>query len=237
MKVYYDFHIHTALSPCGDRDMTPCNVVGMSMLKGLDVIAVTDHNSCGNVRAVMSASAKMGGPLVIPGMELETAENVHLVCLFESASAAETFADAIYPYLPMIENKVEIYGEQLRLDAEDEVVGEEKKLLVNATTLPLLQAIAIAKKFGAVVYPAHIDREANGILAIFGEVPESAHFHTVEFSTNAAKDLQKAYGTTYNITYGSDAHYLENISEREHALETPCLSIQDILHVIDRKKS
>ena len=87
MRAYYDLHIHSALSPCGDNDMTPNNIVNMSMIKGLDVIALTDHNSCANVRAAMSAA--VGKLLVIPGMEIETSEEVHMVALFPDADAAE----------------------------------------------------------------------------------------------------------------------------------------------------
>ena len=88
MKVYYDLHIHTALSPCGDNDMTPCNIVGLAALCGLDVIAVTDHNSALNCAAVEKAGRE-AGIIVLSGMELETAEEVHVVLLFPSAAAAE----------------------------------------------------------------------------------------------------------------------------------------------------
>ena len=86
-ELYYDLHIHSCLSPCGDDDMTPANIVGMSVIKGLDVIAVTDHNSCKNCPAVLTAAEEYG-ILAIPGMEINTSEEVHAVCLFEELKAA-----------------------------------------------------------------------------------------------------------------------------------------------------
>ena len=89
-KYFYDLHIHSVLSPCGDDDMTPCNIVGMSKLLGLDVIAITDHNSTGNAEAVMKCGQAMG-LTVVPGMELETREEVHVLMLFEDLSKANEF--------------------------------------------------------------------------------------------------------------------------------------------------
>ena len=90
--LYYDLHIHSCLSPCGSEDMTPYNIAAMAALKGLDVIAVTDHNSCKNCPAVLAA-AKEYGVLALPGMELTTSEEVHAVCLFETLDAAMAFDD------------------------------------------------------------------------------------------------------------------------------------------------
>ena len=99
MILYYDLHIHTALSPCADNDMTPNNIVNMALLKGLDVIAVTDHNSAENARAVIKAGEK-AGLTVIAGMEIETSEEVHVLSLFPSADAAEEVQRQVYRSLP-----------------------------------------------------------------------------------------------------------------------------------------
>ena len=108
MKLYYDLHIHSALSPCGDNDMTPNNIVNMSLLKGLDVIAVTDHNSCGNVRAVQKAAE--GRLLVIPGMEIETSEEVHILGLFPCIESAEEMEGIIKDLSAPIKNRPEIFA-------------------------------------------------------------------------------------------------------------------------------
>ena len=99
MRLTYDFHIHTALSPCGDNDMTPGNLAGMAALAGLDAIAVTDHNSCGNCAAVLEA-ARGTGLLVLPGMELCTAEEAHVVCLFPALEGALAFERRCGPPCP-----------------------------------------------------------------------------------------------------------------------------------------
>ena len=103
MKAYYDLHIHSALSPCGDEDMTPNNIVNMSLLKGLDVIAVTDHNSCGNVRAVMEVAGDR--LLVIPGLEVETAEEVHVLCYFPTLEQAEQLWEILKAHRLPVKNK------------------------------------------------------------------------------------------------------------------------------------
>ena len=131
MKISYDLHIHSCLSPCGSEDMTPNNIVNMACLLGLDVIAVSDHNSCKNLPAVCKL-AQMRGLTVVPAMEACTAEEVHVLCLFETLSGAMAFGERIYESLPPILNQPEIYGEQLILDEKDNIVGKEPKLLINA---------------------------------------------------------------------------------------------------------
>ena len=125
MKYYYDLHIHSALSPCGDEDMTPNNIVNMSLLNGLDIIALSDHNTCKNVRAV-SEVARRAGILFIPAMELETAEEIHVLCLFPSVDAAELFErEIVSPALPDIANNESIFGRQQILDENDNETGTD----------------------------------------------------------------------------------------------------------------
>ena len=113
--LFYDLHIHSCLSPCGDGDMTPANIAGMAAVKGLDVIALTDHNSCRNCPAAMRHAEALGITL-IPGMELTTSEEVHVVCLFPSLEAAMDFDSYVYAHLLPVKNRPDIFGEQLILD-------------------------------------------------------------------------------------------------------------------------
>ena len=131
VELSYDLHIHSCLSPCGDDDMTPGNIVGMSAIKGLDVIAVTDHNSCRNCPAVMKL-AKQYGVLAIPGMELTTVEEVHAVCLFPELSAAMEFDRFVYEKLMKFPNREEIFGKQQIMNEEDICIGTEPNLLINS---------------------------------------------------------------------------------------------------------
>lgn len=215
MSYYYDMHIHSALSPCGDKDMTPNNIVNMSIIKGLDIIAVTDHNTCGNVRAVMAAAA--GQITVVPGIEVETAEEVHVVCYFPDIDAAEAMAAVVKAHLPPIANRSDIFGNQYYMDAEDNVIGEEETLLVSATTLDILSVFELAKQFGGVAIPAHIDRSSYSVLANLGAIPPDLPVSALEITRRNRAKMEAEYAK-YTILTNSDAHYLEDIAEPEYQL-------------------
>lgn len=219
-RYYYDLHIHSCLSPCADNDMTPCNIAGMAAIKGLGIVALTDHNSTKNCRAFFAA-AKRHGIVPIAGMELTTAEDVHIVCLFPTLEAAEKFDDEYRSFRILYKNRKDIFGDQLILDEEDNVIGEEEHLLLNASTLSIEDAERLAKKYGAAVFPAHIDRDENGIIAALGCVPETPHFHAVEFrDRESIGEYSEKYGLSDKlILTDSDAHYLWDISEAENYIE------------------
>lgn len=219
-RYYYDLHIHSCLSPCADNDMTPCNIAGMAAINGLGIVALTDHNSTKNCRAFFAA-AKRHGIVPIAGMELTTAEDVHIVCLFPSLEAAEKFDDEYRSFRILYKNRKDIFGDQLILDEEDNVIGEEEHLLLNASTLSIENAERLAKKYGAAVFPAHIDRDENGIIAALGCVPETPHFHAVEFrDSESIGEYSEKYGLSDKlILTDSDAHYLWDISEAENYIE------------------
>lgn len=215
---YYDLHVHSCLSPCADNDMTPNNIAGMAAIKGLHIVALTDHNSTKNCRAFFAA-AKRNGIIPIAGMEITTAEDVHLVCLFPTLESAEKFDAEYQKYRILYENKKEIFGDQLILDENDEIIGEEKYLLINASNLSIDEAVPLLRSYGAVVFPAHIDRDENGIVAALGWIPDEPHFSCVEFRDNSNIE---AYTQMYNleektIVTDSDAHYLWDISEAENS--------------------
>ena len=128
--------MHSCLSPCGDEDMTPNNIAGMAFNGGLKIVALTDHNSTKNCRAFFSACRRYG-LTPVPGAEITTAEDIHIVALFPGLEAAEDFDAALQPYRILYRNKPHIFGEQQIMDAEDNVVGTDEFLLSNATTLPL----------------------------------------------------------------------------------------------------
>ena len=132
IPLYYDLHMHSCLSPCGDDNMTPANLVGMAAVKGLDVIALTDHNSCKNCPAAMKHGEEYG-VIVIPGMELTTSEEVHVVCLFPTLDDALSFDAYVYDHILPIKNKEHIFGRQQIMDAQDYVIGNVERLLISAT--------------------------------------------------------------------------------------------------------
>ena len=221
MRCRCDLHIHSALSPCGDMDMTPNNIVNMAVLNGLDIIAITDHNSIGNAEAVLTCATDK--PLtVVPGMELETVEEAHFVCLFSDIKMAREFADFIEAYRLPIENRPEIFGEQAYMNELDAITGYESKLLTTALTLSVYDAVPRIEALGGIIYPAHVNKEAYSVISNLGTVPEDLGFHVAELSRHIsfAEAMQIwPYLENYQLLTSSDAHYLWDMYEGESVLE------------------
>ncbi len=208
-KYYYDFHVHSCLSPCGDDDSTPNSIAGMATLCGLNVVALTDHNTCKNCVGFFAA-AKRHGIIPIAGMELTTAEDIHVVFLFEQLEDALEFDKEIEKRRILFENRADVYGEQLIMDENDTVLGTEKYLLSNATTVTVEECPALAEKFRGICYPAHVDRQANGIISTLGTFPDISGFRCCEFHDG---DKIQEYLDKYpigdrKIIVSSDAHFL-----------------------------
>lgn len=215
---YYDFHLHSCLSPCGDNDNTPYNLAGMAAVKGLQIIALTDHNTCGNCPSFFKA-CKRHGIIPVAGMELTTAEDIHMVCLFETLEAAMDFDQAVRTHRMLIANREDIFGEQLLMDEEDGILGHEEFLLVNATDLSLEDAFALVKEYDGICYPAHIDRTSNGILATLGFFPEFPNFGLVEYKdAGQRQELEEKFPILKEKGFvaSSDAHFLWDMNEPEH---------------------
>lgn len=213
-KYYYDFHIHSCLSPCADDDNTPNNIAGMATLNGLQVVALTDHNTCRNCPGFFVA-AKKQGIIPIAGMELTTAEDIHIIFLFENLEDALRFDEEVNKRRILFENRVDVYGEQYIMDGDDEVIGTDPYLLSNATTITVEECPALAKKFSGICYPAHVDRQANGIIATLGTFPDIEGFKCCEFHD---KEKTEEYLNNYpignrKILISSDAHYLWDMRE------------------------
>ena len=223
MRVYYDLHIHSCLSPCGDNDMTPNNIVNMSLLNGMDMIALTDHNSCKNCRAAVRAGEE-AGVTVVPGMELTTSEEAHVVCLFPTVEQAEAFGDYVESRSPEIRNRPEIFGDQLIMDWQDEVVGRVSRLLINASSISVGELPGLMAEFGGAAFPAHIDHDSYSVISSLGAIPAEAEFHAAEISGKGDKELLlKRYPELQDmiLLLDSDAHYLDWLKERRPWLDLP----------------
>lgn len=221
MKVFTDLHIHTALSPCADNSMTPNNIVNMALLKELDVIAVTDHNSAENAGAVLKC-AEGTRLTVIPGMELETREEVHVICLFPDLKAALGMQKLVYGSLPCIANREDIFGSQIIMDEHDNVVGGIERMLITASGLSIEEVIRYAGDLGGAAIPAHVDRQSYSIISNLGIVPDhlGIKFLEVSKSFDFEKDRKAFPGILgYQLVKSSDAHTLGDILEREFFIE------------------
>lgn len=222
-KYYYDLHTHSCLSPCGDEDNTPNNIAGMASISELDIVALTDHNTSKNCPAFFAAAEKYG---IIPvaGMELTTAEDIHVVCLFENLSDALEFDSYVENNRYLIRNKPEFLGEQLILDGEDNVIGKEENLLTNATYISIEEVKSIVEKYKGVAYPAHIDRDSNGIIAVLGTIPPDNDFSFFELHDGfKLNEYSKAYGIDKSrFIISSDAHLLTSIKDKENYFELDC---------------
>ena len=216
-RYYYDLHLHSCLSPCGDNDNTPNNIAGMASLCELDIVALTDHNTAKNCPAFFKAAEKYG-IVPIAGMELTTSEDIHVVCLFETLQSALEFDKFIDTKRIYIKNKPQIFGEQLILDSEDNVIGVDENLLPNATEISIDDVSKLVNEFGGVCYPAHIDRMSNGIISVLGTIPDDSEFTIYEVNS---KDQIEKISNEYSIDkerfiVSSDAHYLTDMRDKEN---------------------
>ena len=236
-RFFYDLHLHSALSPCGDNDMTPNNIVNMAKLSGLDIIALTDHNSCLNCEAAMQVGEAIG-LTVVPGMELCTAEEFHMVCLLPDLERAMELSRIVREKTPPIQNRPDVFGDQLVMNCDDEVIGQEEILLVNASTLTMDEAEDLVLGLGGACFPAHIDKSAYSILASLGEIPPEADFHAVEISQRGdVASLREDHPLIQQMILlkSSDAHYLCDIAEQGAWLDLPELSPQALIDALNGK--
>lgn len=219
MKLFYDLHLHSCLSPCGDEAATPADLAAMCALAGLDVAALTDHNTCGNCRAFQKA-AQRHGLLALCGMELTTAEEAHVVCLFPDPDAAEAFSRHVYDRLPPIPNDTSIFGPQVYRDEFDRPLGEEPRLLSTATSIGIYEVCPLVESFSGVCFPAHIDRLSYSLLSQLGMWDPGLPFPLAEVSPGCTPDvpLRPDLKGVPLIT-NSDAHALELIPDAAHAME------------------
>lgn len=211
--------------------MTPANIAGMAALNGLEVVALTDHNTARNCPAFLKWAEEYG--LVgIPGMELCTAEEVHVVCLFPTLEDALAFDQYVYGRILPVENKPEFFGHQLLMDGEDQVVGEEPRLLISATTIPFDQVYDLVVQYRGVMIPAHLDKSTTSLLSNLGFVPTDSKFTCAELKDMSNLHRLRAanpYLEGCNIISSSDAHYLEHINQANYTIRAASRSVPDIL--------
>ena len=209
-----DLHLHTVLSPCAEVEMIPPLIVRQALKLGLQLIAVTDHNSAANCAAVMQA-AQGTGLAVLPGMEVQTAEEVHVICLFDTVEQALTWQGTIFDHLPDQANPEEVLGAQYVVDAEGEYVRTEARLLLTSTDLPLEEVLRRVKALGGLPIPAHVDRPSFSLLANLGFVPAGLDAPALEIfrlTDPAAAVARWPDLAPYPLIRSGDAHRLNEIT-------------------------
>ncbi len=210
--------------------MTPANIVGMAVVKELDVIALTDHNTCKNCPAFLKV-AEAYGVVALPGMELTTTEEVHVVCLFENLEDAMRFDAYVYEHLLDIQNEEAIFGAQLIMNEDDEVTGKVDKLLINATDIDFDAVTGLMEEYHGIMIPAHLDKSTTSLLSNLGFIPPDSTFGIAEI-----KDLknlhrlqeQHPYLKDCMILSDSDAHYLPDVHEPQYTILVPELSVRGV---------
>ena len=226
MNFFADLHIHSCLSPCGDNDMTPGNILGMAVVKGLEIVAISDHNAARNLPAAEKIAAAYG-LLLVPAIEITTSEEVHMLGYFPDVQTAVDFGAMLKTHLPPKKNKPAFFGEQLVMNEDDEVIDQEDALLIGATDLSLEECAAKVKEVGGVPVPAHINRGSNGLLVNLGMMPPSPTFTTVEVWRHLPCPLEPMENK--HVLHSSDAHYLQDIQEPEFSLRLPEKSVAALL--------
>ncbi len=215
-KVRADLHLHTCLSPCADAQMQATAIVREAKKSGLDMIGISDHNSAENVAAVVKAGAREGLP-VIAGMEITTAEEVHILGLFNTEQDLMSMQDVIYKNLP-VGDYGQAYGPQTVIDEWDNVVGANSRLLLGATALTVEKVVDAIHDRSGVAIASHIDRERFGLIGQLGFIPEGLELDALEVSSLSSIEQE----FDYPIVTFSDAHYLDDIGN-----SSTCFIIED----------
>jgi len=222
-----DLHLHTVLSACAEIEMIPPLIVQRARQLGLQLMAVTDHNSAENAAAMVAAGLE-AGITILPGMEVQTREEVHLICLFDTVDQAVGWQEYVYSHLPPLKNRDEVFGSQLVVDAQGEFISFNERLLLTSTTLSVEDVFERVDDMEGLVVPAHVDRPAFSLLANLGFLPPGLDIPAVEISTNTrisavAEQFPMLAGKT--LIQSGDAHRLTELHNRMLVkLERPAVS-------------
>ena len=194
--------------------MTPANLVRMAKLCGIDLLALTDHNSTANCRAAMEVGKEVG-VMVLSGMELCTQEEIHVICLLPDIESATAFGELVRTHIPPIQNRPEIFGNQNICDRKDYVLDAESLLLTNATDIPLSDVVPLVQSYGGICFPAHIDRASYSLISVLGTFPDTMGFQAAECTMEANVPLwtaQQPILKQLHVLQNSDAHTLERLA-------------------------
>jgi len=219
--VRVDLHVHTALSACAENTMSPAQIVARASAAGIDMLAVTDHNASANVDATIALGQAMG-LRIVPGMEVTTREEAHVLALFDQPEALFELQTVIDDALPEEENLVGFFGMQLVYSDDDEISDVDGRLRQVGADLGLESIVCEIRKLGGCVVPSHVFRRRHSLTSQLGFVPEGADFDAVEVSRRVWVHDGYRLGQTvagYPAVTASDAHFLEDVGR--HSMDLP----------------
>ncbi len=211
-----DLHIHTVLSACAETEMMPELILERAQELGLGLIAVTDHNSAENAAAMLKA-AEGTGIVMLPGMEVQTREEVHLLCLFDTLEQIAGWQQVVYAHLPPLKNRPDVFGTQVVLSAEGEPVGTNDRLLATSTTLSIDQIVQQVRDRNGLCIPCHVDRPTYSLIANLGFIPPDLGIVGVEISHLVGpKEARDRFPELrhFSLVASGDAHRLKEIARR-----------------------
>jgi len=211
-----DLHIHTVLSACAEVEMFPEFILEQAQELGLGLIAVTDHNSAENAAAMLRA-AEGTDITVLPGMEVQTREEVHLLCLFDTLAQVMHWQEEVYAHLPRLKNKESVFGTQVMLNAEGEPIGTNDRLLATSTSFSVEQVVQQVGGLNGLCIPSHVDRPTYSLLANLGFIPPDLGIVGVEISHLVGpKEARARFPQLehYSLVASGDAHRLKEMARR-----------------------
>lgn len=238
LKTFWvDLHLHTVLSPCAELEMGAAEIVAKCRDENISLIAVTDHNHVANFSALRDAAD--GNPVVLPGLEVQSMEDIHTVAVFRDGETALQYKNWLWLKMPDIKNNEEIFGYQLIIDKDNDVIDQEETLLIQGASRSVDEIAGKALSMGGIVLMAHVDRPTFSYEAVLGRIPDSFECTGVELSCNVSHaeiaKWKERYPTRV-LVRSSDSHRLERIS-RSHCtpmrLEKP--SFDEIMLALQNK--
>lgn len=211
-----DLHIHTVLSACAELSMGPKDIVRRALEEKLDIIAITDHNSAENVSAVLNV-AESTELTVIPGMEVYSRDEAHIICLFESIGDVLAFQSVIYAALSEGDYDSDMFGEQIICDADENILGESCRFLSLPVNLNVDQIADYVVEFNGMMIPAHVDRRSHSLLRVLSFMPNNLPIDAMEIAhsyENACRSFGILKDKTYSVIRSSDAHDIDQIGKK-----------------------
>jgi hypothetical protein len=237
MKIAADLHIHSTLSPCSALEMSPAAIVRRARELNLDAIAVTDHNSVGNCFCTAEIGSR-NNVRVFFGMEAQTREDVHVLCLFDERGPAERFSERIYALLPDVRNNPDYFGDQVIVDEDDNIVRIEEKLLLNALDASLTDVLELVQRHNGFAVPAHVESAPFGLLASLGMIPRELDGAVLEISrATRPETVLAAYPdlARFPLIGNSDAHFLKDIGRAHTVFDAAGPSLPDLMAAASRR--